>query len=85
MWLMPQQHKAEDFVIATEETNPLAVFVAEVFEQLGLDWKKHVKQNTQFTRPTDLLLSVGDASKAKKKLSWQAKNKMKGIVKLMLD
>jgi GDP-D-mannose dehydratase len=70
----------EDFVIATRETNPLAMFVAEVFEQLDLDWKKYVKQNTQFIRPTDLLVSVGDASKAMLKLGWQAKYKMKDFV-----
>ena len=85
MWLMLQQEQAEDFVIATGETNTLEAFVAEVFQQLGLDWKNHVKQNPEFMRPTDLLVSVGDASKAKKKLAWQAKNKMKDIVKLMLD
>ena len=85
MWLMLQQDLAEDFVIATGETNPLAVFVAEVFEQLGLDWKKYVKQNTQFMRPTDLLVSVGDASKARLKLGWQAKYKMKDVVRTMIS
>ena len=85
MWLMLQQDLAEDFVIATGETNPLAVFVTEVFEQLGLDWKKHVKQNTQFMRPTDLLVSVGDASKARLKLGWQAKYKMKDVVRTMVS
>lgn len=85
MWLMLQQEQAEDFVIATGETNTLEAFVAEVFQQLNLDWENHIKQNSEFMRPTDLLLSVGDASKAKKKLGWQAKNKMKDIAKLMLD
>ena len=85
MWLMLQQDLAEDFVIATGETNPLAVFVAEVFKQLGLDWRKYVKQNAQFMRPTDLLVSVGDASKAKLKLGWQAKYKMKDVVRTMVS
>tara|TARA_B110000902_G_C14275435_1_gene574719 strand:- start:250 stop:1203 length:954 start_codon:yes stop_codon:yes gene_type:complete len=85
MWLMLQQDVAEDFVISTGETNPLSVFVAEVFEQLGLDNQKYVKQNPEFMRPTDLLMSVGDASKAKLKLGWQARYKMKDVVKMMVS
>lgn len=83
MWLMLQQNKAENFVIATGETNTLESFVIESFSQLGLDWKNHVKQNPEFVRPTDLLISVGNAEKAKKKLGWQAKYKMKEVVKMM--
>ena len=85
MWLMLQQETPEDFVIATGETNPLEVFVAEVFSQLGLDWKKHVKQNPEFMRPTDLLVSIGDANKALKKLNWQAQYKMRDVVKMMIE
>jgi GDPmannose 4,6-dehydratase len=85
MWLMLQQDLAEDFVIATGETNPLSVFVTEVFAQLGLDWQKYVKQNPEFMRPTDLLVSVGDASKARVKLGWQAKYKMKDVVRMMVS
>lgn len=85
MWLMLQQEIAEDFVISTGETNSLAAFVAEVFEQLGLDCKKYVKQNPDLIRPTDVLLSVGDASNAKLKLGWQAKFKMKDIVRMMIS
>jgi len=85
MWLMLQQHKAEDFVIATGETNPLEVFVDEVFQQLGLSWKYYVKQNPELMRPTDLMVSVGDSSKAKIKLGWEPKYKMKEVVQLMLN
>ena len=84
MWLMLQQDKAEDFVIATSETNPLEKFVATAFDYFDLNWKNYVKQNKSFMRPTDLLVSVGDASKAKIKLGWIAKSKMKDIVRLML-
>ena len=85
MWLMLQQEEAEDFVIATSQTNTLENFVAEAFSSLGLDWQNHVRQNPEFMRPTDLLVSVGDASKAKQKLSWQAKNMMKDVVRLMIE
>lgn len=85
MWLMLQQDKPEDFVIATGETNTLELFVAEAFSQLGLDWRDHVQQNPEFMRPTDLLVSVGDASKAEAKLGWQAKHKMRDVVRVMIE
>jgi GDPmannose 4,6-dehydratase len=85
MWLMLQQDQPEDFVIATSQTNTLEKFVEEAFSVLGLDWQKHVRQNLAFMRPTDILVSLGDASKAKQKLGWQAKNKMKDVVRLMIE
>jgi len=85
MWLMLQQDEAEDFVIATGETNTLEMFVADVFQHFSLDWRKHVRQNTEFMRPSDLLVSVGDSSKAQFKLDWRAKNKMKDVIRLMLE
>lgn len=84
MWLMLQQEVAEDFVIATGETNSLETFVSEAFLGFDLDWKDHVRQNPEFMRPTDLLISVGDASKAKAKLGWSAKSKMADVVKMMM-
>ncbi len=85
MWLMLQQTEAEDFVIATGQTNTLESFVSTVFEQLGLNWKQHVVQNEAFMRPTDIKVSLGDASKALNRLNWVAKNKMEDIVRLMID
>jgi GDPmannose 4,6-dehydratase len=85
MWLMLQQDEAEDFVIATGETSPLERFVAEAFDYFGLNWKDHVKLNKAFMRPTDLLVSVGDATKAYEKLGWKAKAKMSDVVRLMVS
>jgi len=85
MWLMLQQDEAEDFVIATGETNTLEHFVSSVFDALGLNWKDHVIQNQEFMRPTDLKISLGDATKAKLKMNWQATIKMKQVVNLMLS
>lgn len=85
MWLMLQQEQVEDFVIATGQTNSLETFVNEAFSQHGLNWKNHVKQNPEFIRPTDLLISVGDASKAKEKLGWQPNFKMRDVVAKMID
>lgn len=85
MWLMLQQDKAEDFVIATGETNTLERFVEESFTYFNLNWKDHVKQNKAFMRPSDLLANVGDAAKAHKKLSWKAKSRMVDVVRLMVS
>jgi len=85
MWLMLQQEQPEDFVIATGELNTLENFVDAVFSQLDLNWKDHVEQSQEFMRPTDLLASVGDASKAKERLGWEAKYKMQEVVRMMVD
>jgi len=85
MWLMLQQSEPEDFVIATGETNLVKDFVAVAFEQLGLNWEDHVRQNEEFMRPTDILISVGDPSKALQKMGWKAKSKMRDVVKLMIE
>lgn len=82
---MLQQVEAEDFVIATGETYPLEKFVAEAFAHFNLNWKDHVKQNKAFMRPTDLLVSVGDATKAREKLGWTAKSRMADVVRLMVS
>lgn len=84
MWLMLQQTSAEDFVIATGQSNTLEFFVDSVFKELGLDWRQHVTQNQEFMRPTDLKISLGDPGKAKQKLGWEAKFELADIVKAML-
>lgn len=84
MWMMLQQPTPEDFVIATGETNTLESFVDEAFSNFNLNWKEHVTQNKEFMRPTDLVLSVGNPSKAAVKMGWKAKSKMKDVVRMML-
>jgi len=84
MWMMLQQPTPEDFVIATGETNTLESFVDEAFSNFDLNWKDHVIQNKEFMRPTDLVLSVGNPSKAAVKMGWEAKSKMKDVVRMML-
>jgi GDPmannose 4,6-dehydratase len=83
MWLMLQQQEPDDFVIATGETNSLEKFVDEAFALFNLNWKDFVIQNEVFMRPTDILVNVGDASKALNKLGWNAKNKMNDVIRLM--
>lgn len=84
MWLMLQQDVPEDYVIATGHTATLEEFVQETFNCLGLDWKAHVVVDEEFFRPTDLLVSRADTSKAQKKLGWNATFKMPDVVRGML-
>lgn len=85
MWLMLQQPKVEDFVIATGETHSLQDFIETAFSCCGLDWREHVVQTSQLYRPTDLTEGRANPSKALEKLRWRAKNKMVDVVKMMVD
>lgn len=84
MWLMLQQDEPEDYVIATGHTATLEEFVQEAFSCLGLSWESHVVVDEEFFRPTDLLVSRADTSKARKKLGWDATFKMPDVVRGML-
>jgi GDPmannose 4,6-dehydratase len=85
MWLMLQQDKPEDYVIATGETHTIKEFVEEAFSLLDIDWKKHVEIDSRYYRPAEVDLLIGDPSKAKKKLSWEPKVKFKELVKIMVE
>lgn len=85
MWLMLQQDKPDDFVIATGETHSVREFLEEAFSYAGLDWKKHVEIDKRFFRPAEVDLLIGDATKAKEKLKWVPKTNFKELVKIMMD
>lgn len=85
MWRMLQQDEPDDFVIATGESHSVGEFVEEAFALAGLDWRKHVVTDESCLRPTEVDLLIGDASKARRKLGWQAKTKFKELVKLMVE
>lgn len=84
MWLMLQQDKPEDFVIATGETYLLEDFVRLAFSAFDLDWREYVKQSDVFFRPTDLLISRADPKKSKLQLGWQAEINMPEVVEKMI-
>ncbi len=83
MWRMLQQDAPEDFVVATGETRTLEDFVAAAFSSLGLDWKQHVSSSADLFRPSDILSSRGDPSKAERFLGWRAQTRMEEVVRLM--
>lgn len=85
MWLMLQQAKPDDYVVATGESHSVREFLEAAFAHAGLDWRKHVEIDPNYYRPTEVDLLVGDASKAKKQLGWEPKTKFNDLVKLMVD
>ena len=85
MWLMLQQEKPDDYVIATGETHSIREFLDLSFGHAGLEWKKYVEIDPHYYRPTEVDLLIGDASKAKKKLGWAPKTKFPELVRIMTE
>jgi GDPmannose 4,6-dehydratase len=85
IWLMLQQKKPQDFVIATGETHSVREFAEIAFEHVGLNWKKYVKVDRQFFRPAEVDQLVGNPAKAKRILGWKPKVDFKGLVRMMVD
>ena len=85
MWLMLQQEKPDDYVIATNETHSIREFLDVAFEHAGMDWKKYVEIDERYYRPAEVDLLIGDPSKAKRQLGWEPKTKFVDLVKLMVD
>jgi GDPmannose 4,6-dehydratase len=84
IWMMLQRDQPEDFVIATGSQHSLREFVAETFRLLDLNPAKHLVSDAAFFRPSDIMHSVGDASKAHAKLQWKARHDFASIVKLLV-
>ncbi|MGZ3653773.1 MAG: GDP-mannose 4,6-dehydratase [Bdellovibrionota bacterium] len=84
MWMMLQQPKGDDYVIATGETHSVREFLDEAFKLVKLDYQQYVKLDPRYLRPTEVDLLLGDATKAKKQLNWKAKTGFKDLVRLMV-
>ena len=85
MWLMLQQDKPDDFVIATGETYSVEDFLDAAFGCIDLDWRDYVVQDPRFMRPAEVDLLVGDPSKAGKDLGWEPQVTFSELVKMMVD
>ena len=85
MWLMLQQEKPDDFVVATGETHSVREFLDEVFGLLELDWNQYVAVDPRYFRPAEVDLLLGDASKAHRLLGWKPNITFKGLAKMMTE
>lgn len=85
MWLMLQQPKADDFVVATGVTHSIEQLLEVAFNAAGLkDWREYVRQDQRFFRPAEVDLLIGDATKAKTKLGWQPKVGFNELIEMMV-
>ena len=85
IWLMLQQARPEDYVIATGESHSVKEFLAEAFGYAGLEWEKYVEIDKRYFRPTEVDSLLGDSSKAKRQLKWRPKVNFKELVRMMVD
>jgi GDPmannose 4,6-dehydratase len=85
MWLMLQQDRAEDFVIATGQTHSVRRFCELAFGHVGLDYRDYVVQDERFMRPAEVDLLVGDPSKARRVLGWQPETPLAELVRMMVE
>lgn len=85
MWLMLQQDLPSDYVVATGIGATVKDFVASAFSHVGLSWEDHVIIDKKYMRPTEVDSLIGDPSKARTVLGWEAKTTWRDLGKLMLD
>jgi GDPmannose 4,6-dehydratase len=85
MWLMLQQDRAQDYVIATGISHSVRDLVEVAFEHAGLDWQKHVRQDPALLRPAEVDHLIGDARKAREQLGWQPAVSFAQLVRMMVD
>lgn len=85
MWLMLQQDKPDDYVIATGKSHTVREFAELAFKQVGLNWADYVSVDPHFFRPAEVTQLRGDASKAKKVLGWKPEVTFKQLVTMMVE
>ena len=85
MWLMLQQDQPDDYVIATGETHTVSEFLDVAFGHVRLDWRRYVKIDPRYYRPTEVDLLIGDATKAKQRLGWTPKVGFRDLAIMMIE
>ncbi|MCH7542919.1 MAG: GDP-mannose 4,6-dehydratase [Proteobacteria bacterium] len=84
MWLMLQQDEPDDYAIATGEAHSIREFLDAAFGMVGLDWHDYVEIDSRYFRPAEVDLLMGDPSKAKKVLGWEARTNFMELVRIMM-
>ena len=85
MWMMLQQDKPSDYVVATGVGATVQQFVEVAFAHAGLNWQDHLEIDKKYIRPTEVDALIGDPSKAQRELGWSAKTHWEDLAKLMVD
>jgi GDPmannose 4,6-dehydratase len=84
MWLMLQQDAPDDYVVATGEAHSVRELVELAFQEVGLDWRRHVEMDARYLRPSEVDFLQGDASKARERLGWRPRVDFQGLVRMMV-
>jgi GDPmannose 4,6-dehydratase len=84
-WRMLQQPEGDDYVVATGKAASVREFCEVSFARAGLDWEKFVKTDSRYERPSEVDALIGDASKARDQLGWEAQTGWKALAELMVD
>jgi GDPmannose 4,6-dehydratase len=85
MWRMLQADEPTDYVLATGVGHSVRDFCEAAFAHAGMDWRDHVKHNDSFERPAEVDALIGDASKARSELGWEAQTHALDLARLMVD
>ncbi|MGH3658450.1 MAG: GDP-mannose 4,6-dehydratase [Micromonosporaceae bacterium] len=85
MWRMLQADTAEDYVLATGQPATVREFCEAAFVHVGLDWEKYVKHDSRYERPSEVDALIGDPSKVKRQLGWEAKTTWRELAGIMVD
>jgi len=85
MWMMLQQDKPDDYVVATGRTTTVRDMCRIAFAHVGLDMDKHVVIDPAFYRPAEVEVLLGDPSKAREKLGWTPKTSLEDMIREMVD
>ena len=85
MWLMLQQDHPDDYIVATGETHSVHEFLELAFGRLDLDYRDFVEFDPKYTRPSEVDVLLGDASKARKVLGWEPEVDFPSLVRMMVD
>lgn len=85
MWLMLQQDRADDYVLATGKSHTIRDLLDVAFRRVSLNWAEHVKIDERFHRPADAHALLGNATKARRELRWQPSVEFEQLIQLMVD
>jgi len=86
MWMMMQQDRPDDYIIATGETHSVGEFAKEAFKVIGVnDWENYVGRDEAYMRPAEVDYLIGDYSKAKNQLGWEPEMRFEQLVSTMVE
>src|SRR5207248_8171614 len=85
MWMMLQQEQPDDYVVATGETHSVREFLEAAFSHVELDYRDYVEFDPRYTRPSEVDVLLGDATKARDGLGWKPQVDFRGLVQMMME